>query len=129
MLPQPKSAWRRAGNWDEWYKQVAKAVYQEWRQADTEAGVATVRVKVFQSHDIDCEIAEFDPAKDLSRDAKREVSFREAAIRSVDGLNRSQVWEFPDLSPLPKQVVIDLELKRKVGGLAGCAVTRARNAD
>jgi hypothetical protein len=129
VLPQAKSAWlHRTKTWDEWYKRVAKAVYDQWQQSDTQAGVATVRVKVYQSHDIDCEIAEFKPAADLKRDGRSEVSFREAAVRSVDGLNRSQVWEFPDLSPLPKEVIIDLELKRKVGGAAGCTVTRARNA-
>jgi len=126
-MPKPKQTWRRTANWNDWYKQIATAVFQEWRQSDTQAGVATVRVKVFRSCDIDCELAAFEPAKDLKRDATREVSFKEAAVRSVDDLNRSPVWQFPDIDPLPKQVIIDLEMKRKVGGAAGCAVTRARN--
>jgi hypothetical protein len=125
--PQPLAAKQLAlphhlpANWNEWYQNVARAIYQVWQQEQVCPGTATVRTTVFAGQEVDSQIFEFKPAADLKRDAPAESFFRDAALKSVNSIDKSAVCLFP-ADQHPKKVVFDIQLTRLVDGPAGCEV-------
>jgi hypothetical protein len=125
--PQPLAAKQLAlphhlpANWNEWYQNVAHAIYQVWQQEQVCPGTATVRTTVFAGQEVDCRIFEFKAAADLKRNASAESFFRDAALKSVNSIDKSAVCQFP-ADQHPKKVVFDIQLTRLVDGPAGCEV-------
>jgi hypothetical protein len=113
--------------WDDWYKRMAKAIYSGWQAAEVGPGVATVRVTVTKSRNLSCEVVDFTPAADVSRDVATETAFREAAVKSVNLVNKFEIPEFPSLGD-KQEVTFDVQMKRTVSGPLGPVVVPARTA-
>lgn len=125
-LPENAKNHKTAANWDEWYKQIAKSVYEVWTQNEVVVGGTTLQVEVWPGLELDCKVVEFTPPSDVKRDAKLETEFREAALRSMRSMKGSSALEFPACKPVPKSVIFDMEFKREVDGPAGCKVVHQR---
>jgi len=109
-------------SWNEWYKRVAEATYDRWKQNTAGPGAAIVLIKVFNSRAVDCRITEFTPAAGAERDADSEQKFKQVALQCVSSLSGDEIWQFPPISPIPKQISFDMEFKHAVGENAGCSV-------
>jgi hypothetical protein len=121
-LPAPK-------NWDEWYKRVAAATYDRWKQNTAGPGAAIVLIKVFDSRTVDCRVTEFTPAAGAERDANNEQRFKEVALHCVSSLSGDPLWQFPPNPPVPKNVAFDMEFKHAVGENAGCSVVHLHSGE
>jgi hypothetical protein len=122
LLPGAASAAVAApANWPEWYKRVSHTIYEQWQRASAGPGTARVRVTVFRSNDVDCQIVDFVPATDVKRDAAAETAFRESAIRSIYALRKCQILGFPYQSRRTK-VCFEMNMQRTVDGPAGCEI-------
>jgi hypothetical protein len=115
MAPAPKS-------WDEWYKRVANALYDRWKQNTAGPGKAIVSITVFNTRYVDCRVSEFDPALGVDRDAQTESRFKQVSLQCVSSLSGDEIWQFPSVAPIPKQIAFDMEFKHEVGQDAGCKV-------
>jgi hypothetical protein len=113
--------------WDDWYKHIAKAIYSGWQCAEVGPGVATVRVTVTSSRNLSCEVVDFTPAEGVTRDVATETAFREAALHSVNLVNKFEIPEFPTLGN-KQEVTFDVQMKRTVSGPLGPVVVPARTA-
>jgi len=111
-------------NWNEWYKRVAKAVYEQWKQKAIGPGKSTLTVTVFNTHNVDAKVVEFIPAEGTNRDAKAETNFRQASINSITNLDGLPLWEFPIAKPVPKKIAFDMEFDHIVGEPAGVQVIK-----
>jgi hypothetical protein len=120
LLPQLRVS-AESLNWDDWYKRVEKAIYSGWQCADVGPGVATVRVTVTKARDVSCEVVDFVPAADVSRNVAAETAFREAALKSVNLMNKFEIPEFPTLGD-KQEVTFDVQMKRTVAGPLGPTV-------
>jgi hypothetical protein len=120
-LPKPKSE-PPAGNWEEWYERVAKAMYAQWKQNSVGPGSATVLITAYNTHDVDCRITGFNAADDVKRDAQSEENFKKAALNAVSSLSGDDVWAFPPFLKTPKKVSFDMEFKHAVGEKNGCQI-------
>lgn len=107
--------------WDEWYERISGAIYQQWQRARVCPGEATVHVIVFRSRSVDCQVKEFNPAIDVTRDSGQEGAFRQAAIRAVYALNKCQILEFP-YSSRRQKIEFEMDFKRAIDGPQGCRV-------
>jgi hypothetical protein len=121
-LPAPK-------NWDEWYKRVAAATYDRWKQNTAGPGAAIVLIKVFDSRAVDCRVAEFTPATGADRDANSEQRFKEVALQCVSSLSGDPLWQFPAIPPIPRKIAFDMEFKHAVGENAGCSVVHLHSGE
>jgi hypothetical protein len=121
-LPAPK-------NWDEWYKRVAAATYDRWKQNTAGPGAAIVLIKVFDSRTVDCRVTEFTPAAGADRDANNEQKFKEVALQCVSSLSGDPLWQFPPIPPVPKKIAFDMEFKHAVGENAGCSVVHLHSGE
>lgn len=108
-------------SWDDWYNRVAHAIYERWENADTGPGTAHVRVVVRRYCDLSCRLTGFSAAPDVGQDLIKETEFREAAVRTVNLVDHSDVLEFPFMSSRD-EVTFDVDLKRAVDGPARCEV-------
>jgi hypothetical protein len=108
-------------NWPDWYKRVSHTIYDQWQRASAGPGTARVRVTVFRTNDVDCQIVDFVPAADVKRDAAAETAFRESAIRSIYALRKCQILGFPYQSTRTK-VCFEMNMQRTVNGPAGCEI-------
>jgi hypothetical protein len=111
-------------NWDEWYRRVAKAVYEQWKQKAIGPGKSTLTVTVFNTHNVDAKVVEFIPAEGANRDGKAETTFREASIMSITNLDGLPLWEFPVAKTVPKKIAFDMEFDHSVGEPAGVTVVK-----
>jgi hypothetical protein len=121
-LPPPK-------NWDEWYKRVAAATYDRWKQNTAGPGAAIVLIKVFDSRTVDCRVTEFTPATGADRDASSEQKFKEVALQCVSTLSGDPLWQFPATPPIPRKIAFDMEFKHAVGENAGCSVVHLHSGE
>jgi hypothetical protein len=124
LAPQAK----RCENWDDWYKQVCKTVYDQWLIDQTGPGKACIHVTVWSTRDLECKIVDFSPAPGTSRDVAQETKFREAALQSVRSLDRCSVLEFPTRF-VGRMVSFDLDISRAVDGPFGCEVVAAHGSE
>jgi hypothetical protein len=113
--------------WDEWYQGVAHAIYQVWVQQNVCPGSATVRTTVWDTQDAEGQVMDFTPAADIRRNARTESDYREAALKSVNSLDKARVCVFP--AKHPKKVVFDIQLTRLVNGPAGCQVVHTDQSE
>lgn len=124
MLPQAMTTISSLpSNWDEWYKRVSQSIFDQWNRAQTGPGTARLRVTVFRSHDVDCQVVDFYPAPDVQRDAPKETAFRETAIKAVYNLRKCEILAFPREAAKSK-VCFDMDMKRAVSGPAGCEIAK-----
>jgi hypothetical protein len=119
---------RRCENWDEWYKQVCKTVYDQWLIDQTGPGKACIHVTVWSTRDLECKIVDFSPAPGASRNIAQESLFREAALQSVRSLDRCSVLQFPSQF-IGRTVSFDLDISRAVDGPFGCEVVAAHGSE
>jgi hypothetical protein len=120
----PEARLPAPANWDEWYRRVAKAVYEQWKQKAIGPGKSTLTVTVYNGHNVDAKVVEFIPAEGANRDGKTESTFREASIMSVTNLDGLPLWEFPVTKPVTKKIAFDMEFDHIVGEPAGVQVIR-----
>jgi len=115
-----------AADWDEWYKQIAKEIYRQWERSAVCPGKATVCVSVYNSRDVDSQIINFESLSTDKVNASNQSAFCQAAIESVDHLNRYQFWQFPaNASARMRKVKLNIEFKREVGGKPAAKCQRA----
>jgi hypothetical protein len=120
LAPKPKQNL----NWDDWYKRVCRVIYDQWLLDDTCAGKTTVHVTVWSSLDLECKIVDFSPAQGAIRDGAKESSFRKAALKAVNCLQRCAVLEFP-VHCVQNKIDFDLDMSRGVYESDGCRVVRS----
>jgi len=118
----------RPSTWKEWYHRVITAIYDQWSRASTGPGTARIKVTVFGTHDVDCQVLDFTPAADVQRNVKAETAFREDAIRSVYNLHRTEILGFPYHTSKQK-VTFELDMRREVNGPAGCDLKMIKEED
>lgn len=112
--------------WEQWYKTVARAIYSRWRYAEVAPGVAKVRVTVLRNREMAARVVDFVPVLGVDRDADNEKTFREAALKAVNGVASYEIPPFPKGEDSP-QVSFDVEMKRTVEGDAGFDVSSGRS--
>lgn len=112
------------GAWDEWYNDIAKAIYRRWQNAEVGPGIAKVRVLV-RERKMYTQLTEFVPAPFVDRDTVAESQFRTSALAAVNDVSYYEIPEFPAL-PERSTVTFDAVLNRTVDGPLGCEVS-ARN--
>lgn len=105
-------------NWDDWYKRVAKSVYDRWQEADVGPGLAKVRVTVTRGRQMSGQLIDFTPALGVERNVQAETAFREAAVRAVNQVYDYELPEFPS-GTQEQSVTFDVQMKRTVDGQAG----------
>ncbi len=110
--------------WDEWYNDIAKAIYRRWQNAEVGPGIAKVRILV-RDRKMYTQLTEFAPAPFVDRDSVAESQFRTAALGAVNDVSYYEIPEFPSL-PHRSTVTFDAVLNRTVDGPLGCEVA-ARN--
>ena len=129
MLPELQTTLaERALTWEQWYDHIAHAIYDHWRQIDAGPGTANVRVTIFSSRDVECQVRSFDPAPDIARDAVKETAFREAAVRAIDSVRPYEILDFPFLSQR-KQATFDIDMRRSVNGPVGCEIVAVHDTE
>jgi hypothetical protein len=114
-------------SWDEWYRRVARAIYDLWKQSSVGPGKATVLINVWNTHNVDCKIVDFSPALDTKRDAQAEEQYREAIVHAVTAFDGANLWEFPIAAVRPKRIAFDMEFTHAVGESPGCTVVHMHN--
>ncbi|MDR3614517.1 MAG: hypothetical protein P4L53_13225 [Candidatus Obscuribacterales bacterium] len=120
MTPAPK-------DWDAWYKRVASAIYDRWRQNTAGPGTSVVLITVYASRDVDCRVTNFTEAEGAERNSTEESRFKQVSLQCVDGLSGDEIWQFPAIQPLPKKIVFDMEFKHVVGEDSGCRIVHLHN--
>jgi hypothetical protein len=120
MTPAPK-------DWDAWYKRVASAIYDRWRQNTAGPGTSVVLITVYASRDVDCRVTNFTEAEGAERNSAEESRFKQVSLQCVDGLSGDEIWQFPTIQPLPKKIVFDMEFKHVVGEDSGCRIVHLHN--
>ena len=129
-LVLPGSGLAPVSSWEDWYKRVAKAIYDRWSQNTAGPGAATVSITVFNSHFVDERVVEFVPAFGVDRNVELESGFKQTALQSVKSLSGDELWAFPINAPRRlKKIVFEMELKHAVGETAGCKVIHLHNQD
>ncbi|MGH9553601.1 MAG: hypothetical protein ACRD3W_29740, partial [Terriglobales bacterium] len=127
LLPEFRNQ-EMTGNitWPQWYKHVARAIYDSWANAEVCVGTAKVEVTVTKARGLSCQVVDFAPAPFVERDVPAETKFREAAIRSVNLVSQYEIPEFPKDST-EQSVTFDVDLKRLVDGPVGYDVASAHD--
>ncbi len=108
-------------SWDEWYNDIAKAIYRRWQNAEVGPGIAKVRILV-RDRKMYTQLTEFAPAPFVDRDTVSESQFRTAALAAVNDVSFYEIPEFPSL-PERNTVTFDAVLNRTVDGPLGCEVS------
>ncbi|MDR3611981.1 MAG: hypothetical protein P4L53_00345 [Candidatus Obscuribacterales bacterium] len=124
LLTQPVQSQARSANWSDWYKLVAKTVYDQWVVNETGPGKVCVQVTVWASRDIEGRILRFENAPDSVRTSAQQVNFSKAALQAVNSLENNGILEFP-VNDHRTKIVFELDISRLVGGASGCQVVNA----
>lgn len=124
LTDSPAHSEPRSANWDQWYNNVCQTVYKQWLLNETGPGEAVLAVTAWPGRYVEGRILAFKTTSDLSINLKQQEIFTEAALRSVNCLNRCAVLDFPDNSSRSR-VSFELAIKRAVGGASGFEVVKS----
>ncbi len=114
-------------NWAEWYRRVGDAVYSQWKQSTVGPGKVTLQLTVYNTHNVDAKVVDFNPAAGVEPNPISDGRFREASIKTFNNLDGRDIWTFPASAAGTKKIAFEMELDHAVGETPGCSIVRMHN--